>query len=136
MDYCQAFTVAKLPDFAATLLHEALHAKYEISDVSRDFESYLTELVGDLAARLIILTNTEQGAGGYSLKPAAELDEAKYEAAKGLFTSKLERLNNDESEFLKWVAVKFPDSAMPYAKRFLEERANPKSQSLHSTQEK
>jgi hypothetical protein len=49
-----------LPRFAGTLLHEALHAKYDLSDVSRDFESHLTELAGDLAARVIALTKTEQ----------------------------------------------------------------------------
>jgi hypothetical protein len=54
----------KLSDFAGTLLHEALHAKYELSDVSRDYESYLTRLVGDLASRLITITNTEQVGGG------------------------------------------------------------------------
>ena len=42
-----------LSSFAGTLLHEALHAKYDLSDVSRDFESYLTYLAGDLAARLL-----------------------------------------------------------------------------------
>jgi hypothetical protein len=47
-----------LPRFAGTLLHEALHAKYDLSDVSRDFESHLTDLAGDLAARVIALTNT------------------------------------------------------------------------------
>jgi len=53
-----------LPSFAGTLLHEALHAKFGVSDVSRDFETHLTELAGGLAARVIALTKTEQGAGG------------------------------------------------------------------------
>ena len=42
-----------LSSFAGTLLHEALHAKYALSDVSRDFETYLTQLAGQLAARLL-----------------------------------------------------------------------------------
>ncbi len=36
--------LAKLPDYAGTLLHEALHAKYALADVSRDFERHLTIL--------------------------------------------------------------------------------------------
>lgn len=43
----------ELASFAGTLLHEALHAKYALSDVSRDFETHLTELAGNLAARLL-----------------------------------------------------------------------------------
>jgi hypothetical protein len=39
--------------YAGILLHEALHAKYALDDVSRDFELYLTELCGKLAAELI-----------------------------------------------------------------------------------
>ena len=39
--------------YAGTLLHEALHAKYTLVDVSRDFEYYLTELCGKLAATII-----------------------------------------------------------------------------------
>ncbi|MEY2507461.1 MAG: hypothetical protein QOH01_1790 [Verrucomicrobiota bacterium] len=42
-----------LDSFAATLLHEALHAKHMLSDISRDFEGQLTELCGKLAARLV-----------------------------------------------------------------------------------
>jgi len=42
-----------LPEFAGTLLHELLHAKYGVADVSRDFESRLTELAGSLASRLL-----------------------------------------------------------------------------------
>jgi len=39
--------------YAGTLLHEAIHAKYALHDVSRDFELYLTELCGKLAAEII-----------------------------------------------------------------------------------
>ena len=53
----------------------------------------------------------------YSLTPAAELDEAKYESAKGTLAV------GGEAEFRKWVAEKLPDSAMPYAERFLSERS-------------
>lgn len=42
-----------LEAFAATLLHEALHAKHLLGDISRDFESHLTELCGKLAARVL-----------------------------------------------------------------------------------
>ena len=38
--------VRELPLFAGTLLHEAMHAKYALSDVSREFESCLTQLAG------------------------------------------------------------------------------------------
>lgn len=62
-----------LSRFAGTLLHEALHAKYDLSDVSRDFESHLTELAGNLAARVIGLTNTEQGGGLNALPRVSHL---------------------------------------------------------------
>lgn len=42
-----------LETYSGTLLHEALHAKFALVDVSRDFESYLTELCGKLAAIII-----------------------------------------------------------------------------------
>jgi hypothetical protein len=42
-----------LEAYAGTLLHEALHAKFALVDVSRDFEFYLTELCGRLAAKMI-----------------------------------------------------------------------------------
>ncbi len=45
--------LASLHEFAATLLHEAIHAKYNVSDVSRDFESCLTTLCGHLAAKVL-----------------------------------------------------------------------------------
>ena len=45
--------LASLEGFAGTLLHEALHAKYCLSDVSRDFETYLTRLCGSLASVII-----------------------------------------------------------------------------------
>lgn len=44
--------LASVEAFAGTLLHEALHAKYSLNDVSRDFESHLTSLVGQLVARI------------------------------------------------------------------------------------
>jgi hypothetical protein len=47
-----------LSSFAGTLLHEALHAKHGLSDVSRDFETYLTQLAGQLAARILNPTGT------------------------------------------------------------------------------
>ena len=42
-----------LEAFAGTLLHEALHAKYALSDISRDFEAYLTRLCGSFAAMIL-----------------------------------------------------------------------------------
>lgn len=45
--------LASLESFAGTLLHEVLHAKYGLSDVSRDFETYLTRLCGSLASVII-----------------------------------------------------------------------------------
>lgn len=45
--------LASLEDFAGTLLHEALHAKFEVGDVSREFESRLTDLAGTLAAQVV-----------------------------------------------------------------------------------
>ena len=42
-----------LEAYAGILLHEALHAKYALVDVSRDFETHLTELCGKLAAELV-----------------------------------------------------------------------------------
>ena len=45
--------LASLESFAGTLLHEAIHAKDGVSDVSREFESCLTKLSGVLAARLL-----------------------------------------------------------------------------------
>lgn len=39
-----------LPDFAGTLLHEFAHAKTGYTDVSREFESALTEMLGQVAA--------------------------------------------------------------------------------------
>jgi hypothetical protein len=42
-----------LEAYAGILLHEALHAKFALVDVSRDFEHYLTELCGKLAAKMI-----------------------------------------------------------------------------------
>lgn len=62
-----------LSGFAGTLLHEALHAKFDLSDVSRDFESHLTELAGDLAARVITLTNNKQVAEGDALSGVTQI---------------------------------------------------------------
>jgi len=45
--------LASLDQFAGILLHEAIHAKYAVCDVSRDFEHYLTELCGSLAAKVV-----------------------------------------------------------------------------------
>ena len=45
--------LSSLESFAGTLLHEALHAKYALSDISRDFETYLTRLCGSLAAVIV-----------------------------------------------------------------------------------
>jgi len=42
-----------LESYAGILLHEALHAKFALVDVSRDFEHYLTELCGQLAAKML-----------------------------------------------------------------------------------
>jgi hypothetical protein len=39
--------------FAGVLLHEAIHAKTALTDVSREFETYLTNLIGDLAANVL-----------------------------------------------------------------------------------
>ena len=40
--------LAKLTSFAGTLLHEVTHAKTGFSDVSREFEDALTEIIGQL----------------------------------------------------------------------------------------
>jgi hypothetical protein len=45
--------LASLEAFAGTLLHEAIHAKHGVSDVSREFEICLTNLSGVLAARVL-----------------------------------------------------------------------------------
>jgi hypothetical protein len=42
--------LAHLPDFAGTLLHEIAHASSGYDDVSRDFESELTRMLGMVAA--------------------------------------------------------------------------------------
>jgi hypothetical protein len=42
--------LASLPNFAGTLLHEIAHAKTGFDDVSREFETELTEMLGQLAA--------------------------------------------------------------------------------------
>ncbi len=45
--------LGSLPDFAGTLLHEIAHAKTGYVDVSRDFESALTEMLGQVASRVV-----------------------------------------------------------------------------------
>ena len=42
-----------LSTFAGVLLHEAIHAKTAVADVSREFETHLTNLVGELAAKVL-----------------------------------------------------------------------------------
>ena len=42
--------LGSLPDFAGTLLHEVAHARSGLGDVSRDFESVLTEFLGRAAS--------------------------------------------------------------------------------------
>ncbi len=51
--------LTSLEAFAGTLLHESLHAKYALSDVSRDFEHHLTELCGRLAAQILYAKSNE-----------------------------------------------------------------------------
>ncbi|MFM9965342.1 MAG: ATP-binding protein [Planctomycetaceae bacterium] len=75
-----------LSSFAGTLLHEAIHAKYGVSDVSRDFEHYLTVLSGTLAARLLNVTT----------KPAVPADVAGAESdpeLEAIIRRRLERAN-------------------------------------------
>lgn len=43
--------------FATTLLHEAIHAKYGVSDLSQEFENCLSELSGSLACQLVSLNS-------------------------------------------------------------------------------
>jgi hypothetical protein len=49
-----------LERFAGILLHEVLHAKFLLSDVSRDFETRLTELCGKLAAIALTQMDAEK----------------------------------------------------------------------------
>ncbi len=42
--------LASLPDFAGTLLHELVHARTGYDDVTRNFESALTDVIGKTAA--------------------------------------------------------------------------------------
>jgi hypothetical protein len=37
-----------IKDYSGTLVHEALHAKLEVGDVSRDFEHELTVAIGQI----------------------------------------------------------------------------------------
>lgn len=45
--------LARIESFAGTLLHEVTHAESGFSDVSRDFESALTEVIGQLSGRCL-----------------------------------------------------------------------------------
>jgi len=45
--------LTSLQQFAGTLLHEAIHAKYNVLDVSREFEWQLTSLAGSLAEKFL-----------------------------------------------------------------------------------
>jgi len=48
---------SSLQTFASTLLHEAIHAKYGVSDLSQEFESCLSDLSGSLAFQLISINS-------------------------------------------------------------------------------
>lgn len=43
-----------LPDYAGTLVHELIHAKTDMSDVTREFESELTSTIGKLCEVVIL----------------------------------------------------------------------------------
>jgi len=45
----------KLSDFAGTFLHEVAHAMSGEDDVSQDFETFLTDIIGKLSQKLIRL---------------------------------------------------------------------------------
>ena len=64
----------RLQDYAGTLLHEGLHAKYGLLDVSRDFEFHLTKLCGTLAARIIYTGDSMKR----KKEPAEERDDSHY----------------------------------------------------------
>lgn len=49
--------LASVADFAGTLIHEYAHAMSDEGDVSREFESMLTKIIGRLAAKLLINNN-------------------------------------------------------------------------------
>ena len=49
-----------LSSYAGTLIHEAIHAKSGFSDVNRDFETYLTTVIGTLAERVLNKPDGEQ----------------------------------------------------------------------------
>jgi len=51
-----------LEKFAGTLLHEAIHAKHGVLDVSREFELHLTNLIGHLVLKL---RKKNQGIGSF-----------------------------------------------------------------------
>jgi len=66
--------LCNLAAYAGILLHEALHAKYALSDVSREFEHYLTKLCRSLVAQIIDTKNETSGpmAGYASESPEAQ----------------------------------------------------------------
>jgi hypothetical protein len=40
--------------YAGTLIHEAVHAKFDLDDISREFESELTEIIGLFSEKILI----------------------------------------------------------------------------------
>ena len=49
----------RLSDFAGTLVHELIHAKTGLDDVSRDFETELTRLIGIITESYILNSKTK-----------------------------------------------------------------------------
>ena len=43
--------LSSLEQYADTLIHEAIHAHYDVRDISRDFELCLSSIIGDLTAK-------------------------------------------------------------------------------------
>ena len=76
--------------FSGTLLHELVHAKSGYLDVSRDFESALTELLGrvyaalDRAGRVQAQAQVQTQSLPPATQPAAELFDAALAGAEGL----------------------------------------------------
>lgn len=68
----QRIQLRKLSAFAGTFLHELTHARSGYSDVSRDFESSLTNVIGVLAGQLLRASGSGGGgssSGGISNEP-------------------------------------------------------------------
>jgi len=84
--------LASLRAFAGTLLHEAIHAKYGVSDVSREFESYLTELSGHLADQL--LQHTYSNLDLKNLQMAKNIDPLSRESLTGYVEPPLRGIKN------------------------------------------